>query len=422
MSDLLGSFKGCNHLAEEIFVEYIDDRELISIKDLYSKIELLIDNKMATKVTGYGSRNASNYITFAEIASYYFIKRDKSFKKFRYRREEIKSRYIDEPVEPEIIKYKKNLLENGDYIVKLDKYSYALLHLDDDKESDYDDFISVTIYFVGDNYNKYKNEFLKFNDEVKSLNKFRRSEMVIYGNEAPKRDRFKSFDQMVFKEKDKIVSYINKWVENIPQYYQYGMTPKLSILLYGKPGTGKSTFYKALAKHLGINVVKQLAPDNFIDTPIGKKGRLRYSDDYDDEAVIAIDDIDCFCKSREDDKDDNNSKVILSKLLSFLDTPPTLYYKSKDDIYYPISVVVATTNYIDRLDPAVIRYGRFDYIIEMQDLDEEESREFCNIYDLTLEDVVDKSEIVEDFTISPAKLQALCFENIDKRLKGRENE
>ena len=130
-----------------------------------------------------------------------------------------------------------------------------------------------------------------------------------------------------------------------------------------------------------------------------------------------IDDIDCVCKSREESEDKENLEV-LSNLLSFLDNPGTFFYKAKDGLYYPISIVVASTNYYDRLDDAVKRYGRFDLKIEMKDFGIDEAKEMCAVYDLTLEDVLpNKVENKKDFTISPAHLQALCLENIDKGLK-----
>ena len=101
-----------------------------------------------------------------------------------------------------------------------------------------------------------------------------------------------------------------------------------------------------------------------------------------------------------------------------MDNPDTMYYKAKDGIYYPISIVVATTNYYDRLDSAVKRYGRFDLQIEMNEFTEKEAKEMCAVYGLKLKDVVTE-KITKDFVISPAKLQALCLEKIDKGLKEK---
>ena len=44
------------------------------------------------------------------------------------------------------------------------------------------------------------------------------------------------------------------------------------------------------------------------------------------------------------------------------------------------------------------------------------AEEMCDLYDLSLSDVV-KEPIGKNFTIQPAKLQALCLENLDADMK-----
>ena len=235
----------------------------------------------------------------------------------------------------------------------------------------------------------------------------------MYSDRRPSKTvTFKSFDQMVLRNKEKILKYIDNWVSNIPKYNKYGISPKLSILLYGEPGTGKSTFSKALAKYLDIECCTSISPDYFSASPSGSK---KYLHSYC-PTIYTIDDIDCVCHSRKSDKSRENNST-LSSLLEFLDNPETFYYKAKDGFYYPISIVVASTNYIDKLDPAVKRHGRFDLKIEMNSFNKKEAEEMCALYDLKLSDVYDKP-IDKDFTISPSYLQALCLENIDSSLKA----
>jgi proteasome regulatory subunit len=218
------------------------------------------------------------------------------------------------------------------------------------------------------------------------------------------------------KDKEKLIQYIDNWVNNIPIYYdKYKMISKLSIILYGKPGTGKSTVAKAIAKHLDIRMITSIGPDYFYYDSEGGSEKRYNRRDSNKETVYTIDDIDCICKSREEDNDKENTEV-LSSLLSFLDNPPTFFYHAKNGRDYPISIVIATTNYYDKLDDAVKRYGRFDMKIEMHDFNRKQAEEMCNIYDLKLSDLnVNYKD--EDFTISPSYLQALCLENIDKSLK-----
>lgn len=133
------------------------------------------------------------------------------------------------------------------------------------------------------------------------------------------------------------------------------------------------------------------------------------------KAVYTIDDIDCVCHSREM-RDDKENNVTMSNLLQFLDNPPTFFYKAKNGTRYPVSIVIATTNYIDKLDEAVKRYGRFDLKIEMVNFTKKEAQEMCDIYDLRVEDLFpDCNE--DGWRVSPAYLQSLCLENIDKSMK-----
>ena len=91
----------------------------------------------------------------------------------------------------------------------------------------------------------------------------------------------------------------------------------------------------------------------------------------------------------------------------------------KDEKYYPASIVVATTNYIDKLDKAIKRYGRFDLKIEMQEFTIEQAEEMCQAFDLHFNDIYkEKIKDKKAFRISPAYLQSLCSENIEKIKKG----
>ena len=408
--------------------EFIDSIEPTSGEETRKQLNLLVDNGLGVVISGKEDVAWSYGISKYKVASVFMCKHNKKNKKHmkdeRTLGPDAANQYIEDNI-PELVELSKSGLETGIYYAILGKKDVedkncAVLFVTA-PDADDSDIIQYELYLVGKKCNKYKNKFFDMVNYYKELKKETVEQRIYYTDGSPtKIARFKPFDQVVFSQKKEVLEYIDNWVNNIPEYYAYGMTPKLSVLLYGKPGTGKSTFYKALADYLKIPRVTCVSPSQFaVDDKTGRDRGNRapaHSPRYFD-SIYAIDDIDCICNSRETDESPENSQV-LSNLLAWLDNPDTMYYKAKDGIYYPISIVVATTNYYDRLDSAVKRYGRFDLQIEMNEFSEKEAKEMCDVYGLKLKDVVTE-KITKDFTISPAKLQALCLEKIDKGLKEK---
>lgn len=406
--------KSGNKIAQYIYDDYIYNRDLSTNDDITKNMNLLVENDLAVKIAGNDilDNNMNRRVSRYRVISKFFIKHDKSLKKNRFEYEHDR-KYADS--DPEIIDLYNYQLDIGTYYLDLsDKGNsdYAMLIISLDKEDDLG--VIFELYFIGHRCNKFKKKILKEFRHYNDILKNKKIEGFMYSDNRPfKPSIFKSFDQMVFSGKGEIISYIDKWVEHIPQYAKYGMIPKLSILLYGDPGVGKSTFYKALAKYLGIDTVRIILPDYFSSTPVNNRGLSARGI----EAISVIDDIDCVSQSRDDNKSNENGHTV-SSLLEFLDNPPVFYYTAKDGLSYQVAIVVATTNYIDKLDEAVKRYGRFDLKINLRPFNFKEAKEMCSIYDLSIYDVIKEKIDKNNFTISPAQLQALCMENIDKALKG----
>lgn len=161
--------------------------------------------------------------------------------------------------------------------------------------------------------------------------------------------------------------------------------------------------YQAIADYLNIPVIKSYS------------NAMSFTNSNLYGIFSVIDEIDLVCGSR--DKDESEK---LKYTLAFLDNPPTGTITANDGKFYNASIVVATTNNYEKLDPALKRYGRFDLKIELKDFDLEDAREMCKLYHLKLEDIIDEDYLTDDFTIQPSKLQALCLENINIKMKGRD--
>lgn len=381
--------------------------DIVNLEELHKYIDALKDNGLAYSYKLPVNSATSRPSMYHHICKY-FYKYDKTLKKYSTKVEDSDNVYGLNPGIYAIKNDKCTVI----IIIKIYEYSSDDVAIFNNSKDDYD----VEIYFSGKKcHNKY-NKFIKYVKEYETDHDSKVNSITTSNNRKFLHGNFKSFDNLIFDDKENIIKYIDNWYRNIPVYYGYGIVPKLSILLYGEPGTGKSSFYEAVANHLEIDNINSISYDDFGDRDT--KFELLNGDSklyqYNRTSLFAIDEIDTIAHNRDKDETVENGRII-SKLLAFLDNPPTSHVKIKNT-RYPFSIVIATTNYIDRLDPAIVREGRFDLKIEMKRINEENARKLCEIYSLKLEDVYDE-KITKNFSINPAKLQALCMKNIDKRLK-----
>ncbi|KAJ7075288.1 P-loop containing nucleoside triphosphate hydrolase protein [Mycena belliarum] len=151
------------------------------------------------------------------------------------------------------------------------------------------------------------------------------------------------------------------------EWYTFAGVPhRRGYLLYGEPGTGKSSTIHALAGELGLEIYFiSLAAPGIDDYTLGRLIR-----DTPSRCILLIEDIDCAFPSREEDDDEplldakGNpipkeltpplSQVTLAGLLNVLDSVASEEGR----------LTFATTNHIEQLDPALIRPGRMDLKIQ----------------------------------------------------------
>jgi cell division protease FtsH len=124
------------------------------------------------------------------------------------------------------------------------------------------------------------------------------------------------------------------------------------IMLYGPPGTGKTLLAKGVAAEAGVPFI-YASGSEFVEKYVGV-GARRIRDLFKQarrqgRAVIFFDEFDALGKSRGGQNSHEEREQTLNQLLVELDGFDTL-----EDV-----VVIAATNRLDTLDPAVLRPGRF---------------------------------------------------------------
>ena len=145
---------------------------------------------------------------------------------------------------------------------------------------------------------------------------------------------------------------------------KHGVVPPKAIIFFGPPGTGKTHFAKAIAGALSWWFI-EIAPSMLLADGTAKMGaNLRAVMEKVrslDEAVIFIDEFEELAGRR--DEADRLDKSITNE---FLKQVPLL--KSQENHI----LLVCATNYIRQLDEALLRPGRFDCIIPVGGLNEDE--------------------------------------------------
>jgi chaperone BCS1 len=173
------------------------------------------------------------------------------------------------------------------------------------------------------------------------------------GHEGGLRRRKRGLDTVFVDPaiKQRLVSRFDWFATAEDWHLARGIPWKLGVVLHGPPGTGKTSLIHALASDCCYNI-------KYIKSLHGLAAAFRTAGKND---LFVIEDIDAIsgALSRDDTRGDKEQAASpLHEILNSMDgmlTPDGLKF-------------IVTTNHLDRLDPAILRPGRIDEVIEVGSL------------------------------------------------------
>ncbi len=146
------------------------------------------------------------------------------------------------------------------------------------------------------------------------------------------------------------------------------------IIFWGPPGTGKTMFAKAMARSLGAAVIVVSGPElksKWVGESESNLRRVFVQARQSAPAVIIFDELDSFASARGTYQGSGVEHSMVNTLLTELDG-----FRNNEMVF-----VVGTTNFVESLDPALMRPGRFEYQLHVPYPNHEDRREILRIYD-----------------------------------------
>ena len=223
-------------------------------------------------------------------------------------------------------------------------------------------------------------------DKLKRVRKLEAEQFVIVEKPTVKWSDVGGLDEQVQEVKEVIELPLTK-----PELFEkVGINPPKGILLYGPPGTGKTLLAKAVAASTNSTFIEIVASE-LVQKFIGEGAKL-VKDIFNlarekAPAIIFIDEIDALA-ARRIDLGTSGEREVQRTFMQFL---------AEIDGFKNLSEVkvIGTTNRKDILDPAVIRPGRLDRLIEVPNPGKEGLEQIFDIHTkaMTLDKNLDRERL-----------------------------
>ncbi|MCR9201539.1 MAG: AAA family ATPase [Planctomycetaceae bacterium] len=151
-----------------------------------------------------------------------------------------------------------------------------------------------------------------------------------------------------------------------------GLIPR-GMIFWGPPGTGKTLFAKAMATEIGAAITIVSGPElksRWVGESEENLRRIFHKARQSAPSIIVFDELDSFASARGTYTGSGVEHSMVNQLLTEMDG-----FNSEELVF-----VVGTTNFVDMLDPALLRPGRFEFHLQIPYPDTEDRRAILQIY------------------------------------------
>jgi len=191
----------------------------------------------------------------------------------------------------------------------------------------------------------------------------------------------------------RVLAQVEKWIEARTWFYERNVSWRRGILLNGKPGNGKSSLVLEVAKEVGLPIYK------FELSCMDNQEFTRQIEEVKhDHAILLFEDFDTIFNGRTNlNKSDRFGGLTFDCFINILSGIDSITNK----------FVFITTNHLQAIDPAIIRPGRIDEVIDVPPLNKEEKFRMASVMLSGYDELINKA-VFEGMNDSTAEFENRC--------------
>ncbi|HRH13126.1 MAG TPA: ATP-binding protein [Azonexus sp.] len=162
-----------------------------------------------------------------------------------------------------------------------------------------------------------------------------------------------------------LIEHVIDIIENKERYKALGIEFPSAIILHGPPGCGKTFAIERLVEYLGwpsFQIEASSVASPFIHETSKKVAEVFDKAIKNSPSVLVIDEMEAFLADRQMGAGSSHHRV--EEVAEFLRRIPEAI---KNEV-----LIVAMTNRIEMIDPAILRRGRFDHVVKVDMASEDE--------------------------------------------------